>query len=137
MLGIPGRQCRLLGQVQRLDGRGWPAVIGLELDGQFAAADVDAGAASRPALIQPGVDSDDLPDRPLARIRVAALGEPHPQGLSEVQFEGRVIGLRGGHLGLEHTLPSIDSQRPSRVWTLLATATWVCRSGSPARCRGG
>ncbi len=25
------------------------------------------------------------------------------------------------------------SQRPSRVWTLLATATWVCRSGSPAR----
>ena len=27
----------------------------------------------------------------------------------------------------------MDSQRPSRVCTLLATATWVCRSGSPAR----
>ena len=25
------------------------------------------------------------------------------------------------------------SHRPSRVWTLFATATWVCRSGSPAR----
>ena len=27
----------------------------------------------------------------------------------------------------------MDSQRPSRVCTLFATATWVCRSGSPAR----
>src|SRR5215212_9503733 len=27
----------------------------------------------------------------------------------------------------------MDNQRPSRVWTLFATATWVCRSGSPAR----
>jgi hypothetical protein len=27
----------------------------------------------------------------------------------------------------------MDSQRPSKVCTLLATATWVCRSGSPAR----
>jgi hypothetical protein len=26
-----------------------------------------------------------------------------------------------------------DNQRPSRVCTLCATATWVCRSGSPAR----
>ena len=29
--------------------------------------------------------------------------------------------------------PSMASHRLSRVWTLLATATWVCRSGSPAR----
>src|SRR5215203_6185161 len=27
----------------------------------------------------------------------------------------------------------MDSQRPSRVCTLFATATWVCRSRSPAR----
>ena len=27
----------------------------------------------------------------------------------------------------------MDSQRPSRVCTLFATATWVWRSGSPAR----
>ena len=36
-------------------------------------------------------------------------------------------------LALNSTRPSIDSQRPSRVCTLFATATWVCRSGSPAR----
>ena len=39
-------------------------------------------------------------------------------------------------LALNNTLPSIDSQRPSRVWTLLATATWVCSLGSPARLSG-
>ena len=36
-------------------------------------------------------------------------------------------------MALNSTRPSIDSQRPSRVCTLFATATWVCRSGSPAR----
>ena len=35
---------------------------------------------------------------------------------------------------LNSTRPSIESHLPpSRVWTLLATATWVWRSGSPAR----
>ena len=34
---------------------------------------------------------------------------------------------------MNSTRPSMDSQRPSRVCTLFATATWVCRSGSPAR----
>ena len=36
-------------------------------------------------------------------------------------------------LALNSSRPSIANQRPSRVCTLLATATWVCRSGSPAR----
>jgi hypothetical protein len=36
-------------------------------------------------------------------------------------------------VALNDTRPSMDSQRPSRVWILFATATWVCRSGSPAR----
>jgi hypothetical protein len=36
-------------------------------------------------------------------------------------------------VALNRMRPSMLSQRPSRVWTLLATATWVCRSGSPAR----
>ena len=36
-------------------------------------------------------------------------------------------------VALNRIRPSMDSQRPSRVCTLLATATWVCRSGSPAR----
>jgi hypothetical protein len=34
---------------------------------------------------------------------------------------------------LKSTRPSMDSQRPSRVCTLFAIATWVCRSGSAAR----
>ncbi len=34
---------------------------------------------------------------------------------------------------LNRTRPSMASHFPSRVWTLFATATWVCRSGSPAR----
>ena len=33
---------------------------------------------------------------------------------------------------LNNTRPSMASQRPSRVWTLFATATWVWKSGSPA-----
>ncbi|HKX14147.1 MAG TPA: hypothetical protein VJN19_03065 [Propionibacteriaceae bacterium] len=41
-------------------------------------------------------------------------------------------------LALNNTLPSIDSQRPSRVWTLLATATWVCADpGRRPGCPGG
>ena len=34
---------------------------------------------------------------------------------------------------LNRTRPSMASHFPDVVWTLLATATWVCRSGSPAR----
>ena len=36
-------------------------------------------------------------------------------------------------LALYNTRPSSARHRPSRVCTLLLTATWVCRSGSPAR----
>ena len=35
-------------------------MIMLELDGQLAAAGVDVGTAGRPALVQSGVDADDL-----------------------------------------------------------------------------
>ena len=42
-----------------------PAMIILPLDGQLATAGVDVGTASRPALVQPGINPDDLPDRPL------------------------------------------------------------------------
>ena len=60
MFGVAGLQGRLLSQVQRFDRCRWSAMIVLELDGQFAAADVDVGTAGRPALVQPGVDTDDL-----------------------------------------------------------------------------
>jgi hypothetical protein len=41
-------------------------MIMLELDRQLAAAGFDVAAAGRPALIQSGVDTDDLPDRRFA-----------------------------------------------------------------------
>jgi hypothetical protein len=72
-------------------------MIVLELDGQLAAADVDAGASCRPALVQSGVDPDDLPDRPLGWIGAGSFGEPHPQGLTQVMLEGGVVdGMREG-----------------------------------------
>jgi hypothetical protein len=71
MFGVPGLQVGVLRRLQRFNG-GWRApVIGLELDGEFAAADVDVLSADRPTLVQPGVDADDLSDRPLVPDRMA------------------------------------------------------------------
>ena len=109
VLGVAGLQRCLLGQVQRFDRCGWSAMIVLELDGELAAAEVDVGAAGRPPLVQPGVDADDLPDRPLARIGARTFGEPHPQRVAEVLLEGGVVGLRRGNLGLEQH-PAVDRQ---------------------------
>ena len=112
MLGVAGLQRGLLGQVQGFDRGRWPAMIYLELDGEFAAADVDLGAAAGPALVQPGVDADNLPDGPLRRIGPGPFGEPHPQAVAEVLFEGGVVGLRRRHLRLEQH-PSVDRQPAS------------------------
>ena len=73
MFGVAGFQGRLLGQVQRFDRGRRAAMIVLELDGELAAAGVDVGAAGRPALVQARVDTDDLPDRPLAADRCRAV----------------------------------------------------------------
>jgi hypothetical protein len=78
VFGVAGFQGCLLGQVQRFDRGGWPAMIMLEPDGQLAAAGLDVGTAGRPTLVQSGIDTDDLPDRPLRRIGAGPLGEPHP-----------------------------------------------------------
>ena len=77
MFGIAGLQRRLLSQMQRFDRCRRTAMIFLELDGEFAAAGVDVAAAGRPTLVQSGVDTDDLPDRPLRRIGAGPFGEPH------------------------------------------------------------
>jgi hypothetical protein len=52
-------------------------VIILELDRQLAAADVDEGTASRPAFVQSGIDTDNLPDRPLRRVGAGPFGEAY------------------------------------------------------------
>jgi hypothetical protein len=97
VFGVAGLQCRLLGQMQRFDRCRRPAMIVLELDGKLAAAGVDVGAAGRPALVQSGVDADDLPDRPLGRVGAGPFSKPHPQGLAEVLLQrGVVDGMRKG-----------------------------------------
>ena len=78
MFGVAGLQRGLLRQVQRFDRGRRAAVIMLELDGQLAAAGVDVGPAGRSTLVQPRVDTDDLPDRPLRRIGAGPFSEPHP-----------------------------------------------------------
>jgi hypothetical protein len=53
-------------------------MIVLELDGQLAAAGLDVDSAGRPALVQSGVDTDDLSDRLLRRVGAGPFGELHP-----------------------------------------------------------
>ena len=68
------------------------------------------------------------PDRCRRTVR-----EPHTQPVPEMMLYGGVISLDAAAVAFNSTFPSINSQRPSRACTLFATATWVCRSGSPAR----
>jgi hypothetical protein len=112
VFGVAGFQGRLLRQMQRLDRGRWLAMILLELDRQLTTARLDVGAAGRPALVQSGVDAEDLSDRPLRRIGAGPFDEPHPQCLVKVLLEGGVVGLRGGNIGLEQH-PPIGRQPPS------------------------
>ena len=99
----------------------------VEVDGAlFSVGDTHAAQGDGEVLTN-------LPDRPLRRISAGPFRKPHPQRVAKLLLERGVVGLRCGHIGFEQHPPSIDSQRPSRVCTLFATATWVCRSGSPAR----
>jgi hypothetical protein len=84
VLGVAGLQRCLLGQLQRFHRCGWSTMIMLELDGELATAEVDMGPPGRPPLVQPRVDADNFPDRPLARIGTRARREPHPQRVAEV-----------------------------------------------------
>ena len=87
-------------------------MIMLELDRELAAAGVDVGAAGGPALVQSGVDADDLSDRPLRRVGAGPFGEPQPQGVAEVVFERGVVSFRGCHIGFEQHA-SVDRQPAS------------------------
>jgi hypothetical protein len=109
VLGVAGLQGRLLSQLQDFDRCRWPAMILLELDGELATADVDIGPRGRPALVQPRVDTNNFPDRPLARIGAGARSEPHPQRVAEVLLHRCVVGLRCGNLCLEQH-PAVDRQ---------------------------
>ena len=112
VFGVASLQGRLLRQMQRFDRCRWPAMIGLELDGELAAASLDVGPAGGPASVQSGVDTDDLPDRPLRRVGAGPFGEPHPQAVAEMLLERTIVGLRRGNVGFEEH-PAVDRQPAS------------------------
>ena len=109
VLRVPGLQGGLLRQLQRLHRRGWPAVVLLEPGGQLTLPDHDHLPPRRPPLVQRRVDADDLPHRPLPRVRVGSFGEADAEPVGEVVFEGGVVGLRRRHLRLEQH-PAVDRQ---------------------------
>ena len=133
VLGLAGLQGGLLGQLQRSTGVGgrpwsrWNSAASTLRRVSMSARRVDHrvfSAGSTPTISRTGRFRGSWSGRSANRT---------PEAVAEVLLEGGVVGLRGGDVGLEQH-PAVDaSQRPSRVWTLLATATWVCRSGSPAR----
>jgi hypothetical protein len=92
-LGVAGLQGCLLGQLQHFDRCRWSTMLLLELDGELATAEVDVGSSGRPALVQPGVDADNFPDRPLPRIGAGPFGEPHTQRVAEMLLKRGVVRL--------------------------------------------
>jgi hypothetical protein len=59
-------------------------VIALKRNGQLTLADLDVGAAGRPALVQSRVDADDFSDRPFGRVAAGAFREADSEGVAEV-----------------------------------------------------
>ena len=80
VLGVAGLQGGLLGQVDGLDDRRGPPVVGLERGGELAAAGLDRGPPGGPALVQPRVDADDLAHGPLAAVGAGSLREDQSRG---------------------------------------------------------
>jgi hypothetical protein len=109
VLGLPGFQGGLLRQLQRLQS-GWrPTMITLKPTCQDTLPVLDQHPPRRPALIEGAVDTDDLAHRPLTRIGVGPIREPHPQPVAEMLFQGSVVCLRCGHRSFEQH-PSVDGQ---------------------------
>ena len=89
-----------------------PTMITLKPGRQLTLANLDQHPPRRPALIKGGVNTDDLPHRPLTRICLRAVREPHPQPVTEMTLQGGVVGLRRSHRGFEQH-PAVDRQSRS------------------------
>jgi hypothetical protein len=68
-------------------------MIPLELLGQLPAPALDAGPPRRPAPVQGRIYADNLPYWPESRIAVGTFREPDPKGVTEMVFQGSVVGL--------------------------------------------
>lgn len=98
-------------------------MVALERTGELALPGHDGGAPLRSPHTQLRRNTDNLSYRPLVAPRAWALDESHSERLREPQLQCRVVGLRGGHDVLVQRVPKIDNHLPSRVCTLLVTAT--------------
>ena len=112
VFGVAGLQGGLLGQVERFDRGGWPAMVGLELDGEFAPAGVDQARRLDQRSFSRGSTPTISRIGRLRRVGAGPFGEPHAEAVAEVLFEGGVVGLRCRHLRLEQD-PAVDGQPAS------------------------
>ena len=102
--GVPGGEVCGLGEMDRLQRGGRPAVVGPELGGEVGGLGLDRGTPGRPGLAQLRVDAIDLPDRMLPAAGPGS--HAHPEGFGEVGGQCGVVYLGGGDVGLvEH--PSV------------------------------
>jgi hypothetical protein len=111
VLGLPGLQGGLLRQLQGFHRGRRPTMITLKLGRQLTLPVLDQRPPRRPTLVQRRVHADDLRHRPLTRILVVPISEPHPQSVPEMMFQGGVVGLRGSNRGFEQH-PAVDRQPP-------------------------
>lgn len=133
MLVLSGVEGRLLRELLRLDrGRRSP-VVGLELQPKRSERGLDVGASRGP---------DARSSASMPTISRTARLSPLPPSRSSNRTQSRSVSSvsrrvlyrsEAATLFLNNARPSSDNQLPSRVQTLFDTATWVCRSGSPAR----
>jgi hypothetical protein len=84
VLGLPGFQGGLLGQLQRFDRCGWAAVGALEVCGKHAPPRFDCDSTGRPPGGQDGVDPDDFSYRPFPSVLVRSFGESEAEAVAEV-----------------------------------------------------
>jgi len=113
VLGSPGLQGGLLGQLDSLDRGRWAGVVGLEPGGQRGAADVDLGPPGRPRGEQLLGHPGGLPDVTLpGGSRCGGVGsraEGQPESAVQLGLDAGVVPLRGGDRGLEQN-PSVQGK---------------------------
>jgi hypothetical protein len=61
-------------------------MITLKPGRQLTLPNRDQHPPGRPPLVQGRVNTDNLPHRPLTRLSVGPIGEPHPQPVAEMVF---------------------------------------------------
>jgi hypothetical protein len=96
-----------------------------EVGGEFGLSDVDDLPPCRPALVQPRINADDLPDRALRAVPAGPFGEAHPEERGEVMLSA-VLAVSDAATFAACRI-AVDRQPPA-AGLLFATAIWVCRS---------